>query len=85
MRDDTSMARTTPNIDPVPNREQLQELYSYLDHTSNGNTYFAWYAQLRAQEHSHRAALLMTIEHFRLADQEWFQLRNLPIIDPVTA
>lgn len=56
--------------------DQLQELYHYLDHHTNGNLYLAWYGQARAKEMSHPAALQDTIDHFHLDLQPWFQTRG---------
>jgi hypothetical protein len=58
------------------NRAQLQELYHHLDGVEpGGNQRLAWYAQNRALEYSHAEALEETIKHFRLRDQDWYQLR----------
>lgn len=57
-------------------RQQLQELYFHLDRTGAiGNTYLAWYGQLRAEEQTHAEALEGTIEHFHLRDYEWYRKR----------
>lgn len=53
---------------------QLQELYRHLDGVG-GDRRLAWYGQLRAEEKSHAEALEMTIEHFNLRREEWYQNR----------
>lgn len=55
-------------------RKQLQEVYRHLDGVG-GTTRIAWYGQLRAEEYSHEEALRMTIEHFRLEREPWYQKR----------
>lgn len=56
-------------------REQLQQLYRHLDHVHAGDLYIAWYGQLRAEGHEHTDAINLTIEHFRLRSQDWYQAR----------
>lgn len=56
-------------------RDQLQELYRHLEHTTNGDQFIAYYGQLRAVEHPHHEALQLTIEHFRLESRDWYQRR----------
>jgi|KBSMisStaDraftv2_1062788.scaffolds.fasta_scaffold195995_1 hypothetical protein len=62
------------------NKAQLQELYRYLDGSNGGDRRLAWYGQCRAQEMSHKKALIDTIEHFSLDTQDWFVARGLPKI-----
>lgn len=60
--------------DKEKGQAQLQEVYRHLDGTG-GTTRIAWYGQLRAEEYSHQEALRMTIEHYRLEREEWYQNR----------
>jgi hypothetical protein len=63
---------------PVPigtGGAQLQELYRHLDNVYTGDRYMAYYGQLRAEEHPHKLALEMTIDHFDLRSQRWYQKR----------
>lgn len=55
-------------------RRQLQEVYRHLDGVG-GDRRIAWYGQLRAEEYSHEEALRMTVEHFHLEREPWYQLR----------
>lgn len=72
----------TPGTPAKVKHDALQELYFYLDATEPlGNTHLAWYGQSRAKEMSHEAALLDTIEKFRLESRDWFQHR-LARFDP---
>lgn len=69
--------RKTPIIGPSLLRpaDPLQELYNHLDHCDHGDKYIAWYGQCRAQGMSHKAAIQDTVEHYKLLDTEWYQLR----------
>jgi hypothetical protein len=53
----------------------LQELYLHLDHCDNGNKYIAWYGQLRAEGKSHDEAITLTLDRYRIREQEWYKKR----------
>jgi hypothetical protein len=60
--------------DQASGRDQLREVYLHLD--GNGGTErIAWYGQLRAEEYTHDEALRMTIEHYKLEREDWYQRR----------
>lgn len=57
-------------------RRQLQEVYKHLDHTGPaGNTFIAWYGQLRAREIPHKEAIEQTVAHFHLDTFDWYKRR----------
>ncbi len=62
----------------VPNKEQLNEVYNHLDHYCRGNQQIAYYGQLRAEEYTHAEALEMTIVHFGLRHETWYNKRFEP-------
>lgn len=53
-------------------RAQLQEVYNHLDSINGGDQRMAYYGQLRAQEHSHEDALMLTIKYFNLTNKDWY-------------
>lgn len=66
--------------DEEKGKTQLQELYRHLD-GHGGDRRLAWYGQLRAEEYSHEEALRMTVNHFRLERELWYQKRFAPSDD----
>lgn len=49
-------------------REQLQELYRVLDKDGQhaGDRRLAYYGQLRAQEYTHKEAMVLASQHFHI-------------------
>jgi len=60
--------------DEEQGRRQLQEVYRHLDGIG-GTVRIAWYGQLRAEEYSHEEALRMTIQEYRLEQEDWYKVR----------
>lgn len=53
----------------------LQNLYLHLEHCHSGDRYMAYYGQVRAEGKSHDEAIQITVDHFQLKTQDWYQNR----------